>query len=295
VVDEVRRSRRPAKTWQQDLGRPTALALLTPASALLALAFLVPLGWLVWISLTDPSAGPHGYAELAGRGAARRSFQNTAVTSAIVTVVSVAIGAFLAWELRNARSVLYRGLLWGTLLFPLWTSVIVRNYALTLILQRNGPVNDAVTGVGLTSQPVDLLYTTAAVVIGMVHSMVPYAALPLYAAFVLVDDDLLWAARSLGASRRRALVSIVLPLVLPSVIVAATLVFVVSVGFYVTPTVLGGPRNLFVATFIDQEVNQLFDVPGAAVASVVLVAGGLGVVLLVSALVGWRRIERSLS
>ena len=289
------RRARGAKRWEQDLGHGATLALLTPASALLALAFLVPLVWLVWVSLTDPSAGPHGYAQLVDRGVARRAFENTAVTSAIVTAVSVAVGAFLAWELRGARSTLYRGLLWATLLFPLWTSVIVRNYALTIILQRNGVLNDFLTGVGFVGDPVDVLYTRTAVVVGMVHSMVPYAALPLYAAFVLIDEDLLWAARSLGASRTRAMSSVVLPLALPSLIVAATLVFVVSVGFYVTPTVLGGPRNLFVATFIDQEVNQLFDVPGAAVASVVLVVGGLAVVLVTTLLVGWRRVERSLS
>jgi ABC-type spermidine/putrescine transport system permease subunit I len=276
-----------ARAWREELGPGSTGLLLTPLLFVLALAFVVPLGWLFWTSL--------GHYDLVTRGVGRRALENTVETSAVVTVFAVVIGGFLAWELRNARSRLYSGLLWATLLFPLWTSVIVRNYSLTLLLQRNGFVNDALQGLGITNGPVKLLYTDFAVVLGMTHSLIPFAALPLYAAFVLIDDDLLHAARGLGASSRRAFASIVLPLAAPSVVATATLVFVVACGFYVTPTVLGAPSSPFVATVIDQEVNALFDLPGAAAASFLLVAGGLAVVLAAGLFVGWRRMERVLS
>jgi ABC-type spermidine/putrescine transport system permease subunit I len=287
-VSSARAFARPRRAWQLDLGNPVALLLLAPLAALLLFVFLIPLAWLMWTSLGH-------YDELISRGVARRSLTNTAETSAIVTVLSIAIGAFLAWELRNARSRLYRWFLWATLLFPLWTSVIIRNYALTVILQRNGLVNDALQKVGVVDQPLGLLYNDVAVVLGMTHSLIPFAALPLYATFVLIDDELLWAARSLGASYTRSLSSIVLPLSLPSIAAVATLVFVVATGFYVTPTVLGGPQSPFIATVIDQEVNQLFDLPGAAAASFLLVAGGLVILAAVSLAVGWRRFEKVLS
>ena len=155
--------------------------------------------------------------------------------------------------------------------------------------------NDLLQTLHLTDGPSQLLYTKVAVTLGMVHSMIPYAALPLYAAFVLIDDELLAAARSLGASPIRSLVTVVLPLALPSLLATATLVFVVSTGFFVTPTVLGGPQNIFVATLIDQQVNTLFDLPGAAASAFLLLLGGLFVVAIASAVVGWRRLEKTLA
>ncbi|MEO8290890.1 MAG: ABC transporter permease [Gaiellaceae bacterium] len=276
------------RAWRQDLGPGAALLLLAPLTVMLLVGFVVPLGWLLWTSLG-------GYGDLLSRGVARRAFENTVEVSAIVTLLAVAIGGFLAWELRNASSRLYRSLLWATLLFPLWTSVIVRNYSLTLLLQRNGLVNDALQTLGITDGPVRLLYNDAAVVLGMTHSLIPFAALPLYAAFVLIDEDLLHAARGLGASYARSLSSVALPLAGPSIVATATLVFVVASGFYVTPTVLGGPGSPFVATVIDQEINALFDLPSAAAASFALVAGGLAIVLAAVLLVGWRRLQRVLT
>jgi ABC-type spermidine/putrescine transport system permease subunit I len=277
-----------SRAWQADFRSGPAFLLLLPLVTLLLLVFVVPLAYLLWTSIGH-------YGDIVSRAAGRRALVNTIETSALVTVLSVSIGAFLAWELRNARSRVYRWLLWATLLFPLWTSVVVRTYAFTVILGRNGLLNDGLQTLHITNHPVGLLYNDFAVVFGMTHSLIPFAALPLYATFVLIDDELLWAARSLGASYARSLSSVVLPLSLPSLVAASTLVFVVATGYYVTPTVLGGPRSPFVATIVDQQVNQLFDLPGAAAASFLLVAGGLILVIAVSLAVGWRRFEKVLS
>lgn len=285
--------RRLARPWRYELGKGYALVLLGPLVAALLFVFVLPLGWLLWVSLTHGS-GAANYSKLLGRSAGRHAFENTAVLSTVVTAVALIIGGFIAWELRSSRSRIYKAVLWAALLLPLWTSVIVRNYALTLVLHRRGFVNDVLQALHVTNGPAQLLYTKAAVALGMVHSMIPYAALPLYAAFVLIDDELLAAARSLGASPFRSFVTIVLPLALPSLLATATLVFVVSTGFFVTPVVLGGPQNIFVATLIDQQVNTLFNLPSAAASAFLLLAAGLVVVAAASAVVGWRRLEKAL-
>jgi putative spermidine/putrescine transport system permease protein len=287
-------ARRP-RAWRRDLGLGSAALLLAPFVVTLALLFLVPLGWLFWVSLTEPHPGLGTYRDLLTRPVVWRAFENTLLVGAAVTTVSLVIGAFLAWELRNARSSLYRGVLWAAVLFPLWMSAIVRNYAFTVILERNGVINRALQATGLTDAPHDLLYTKLAVFLGMVHSMVPYAVLPLYGAFVLIDEDLLWAARSLGASRLRSLGSIVVPLALPSILAVGALVFVIACGYYIAPVVLGGPRNLFVATLIDQQINQLYDLPGAAAAAFLLLFGSVLVIALAMLALGWRRLVAVLS
>jgi ABC-type spermidine/putrescine transport system permease subunit I len=215
---------------------------------------------------------------------------NTATIGAAVTVASLLVGGFLAWELRWARSRAYRALLWAMLLLPLWTSVVVRNYAFTVLLQRNGVVNAVLRAGRVTHEPLALLYTKLAVFLAMTHSLIPYAALPLYGVFMLIDRDLVHAARSLGASPLRAFTSVVVPIAMPAIVGVGALVFVVASGYYVAPVLLGSPRNAFFATIVDQQVNDLYDVPGAAAAAFLLLACGTLVLLTTVAVIGRRRL-----
>ena len=176
----------------------------------------------------------------------------------------------IAWELRTTRSRWKRAALWSATLFPLWTSVVVRNYAFTILLQRKGVLNTALVSTGIIDEPLGILYTDTAVILGMLYTMLPYAILPIYASLVNVDTTLVGAAESLGASRPRAIVGIVLPLIAPSVFAAAAITFVVSVGFYITPILLGGPEAPFLATFIDQQLFSLYDFPAAAATASIL-------------------------
>ena len=122
---------RAVTPWRYDLGNRYAVMLLGPLVAALLFVFVVPLGWLLWVSLAH-GRGVGNYGRLIGRSAGRHAFENTATVSLIVTAVALLVGGFIAWELRRTRSGPYRALLWAALLLPLWTSVIVRNYALTL-------------------------------------------------------------------------------------------------------------------------------------------------------------------
>jgi putative spermidine/putrescine transport system permease protein len=281
--------------WRLELSPAARLALIAPFVVLLGLLFVVPLARLVWIAISEPALGLHQLREFLASPAARKAFVNTIRISGVVTVLALGIGTVIAWELRSTRSRARRLLLWSAVIFPLWTSVVVRMYAFTILLQREGIVNQLLQALHLTTAPVPLLYTETAVALGMLYAMLPYAILPLYATFVNIDEELIRAAESLGASRLRAFLSVVVPLALPSVLASGAIVFVIAAGFYVTPVLLGGPSSAFLATRIDQQIFLLFDFPGAAATGTILLLAAVGIVALAWRTVGFERIQRSLA
>jgi putative spermidine/putrescine transport system permease protein len=262
---------------------------------LLGLLFVLPLARVFWVALAQPTFGLHHLREFLASAASRRAFANTMRISAIVTVLALLVGALVAWELRWTRSRFRRLVLWSAVIFPLWTSVVVRMYAFTILLQREGIVNGVLQWLHLTSGPLALLYTDTAVALGMLYAMLPYAILPMYATFVNIDEELIRAAESLGASRLGAFLTVIVPLALPSVLAAGAIVFVIAVGFYVTPVLLGGPSSAFLATRIDQQVFMLFDFPAAAATGSVLLVAAILIVGLAWRAVGFERIQRSLA
>jgi ABC-type spermidine/putrescine transport system permease subunit I len=247
--------------------------------------FVVPLVMVWWTALTSPSPGLENFQEFARSPAARKILLTTLRISAFVTLLALLVGSVFAWQLRSVQSPVGRMVLWSAVLLPLWTSVVVRNYAWTILLEREGLVNGLLQVLHLTKEPIGILYTDGAVTVGILYSMLPYAVLPLYASFVNIDDDLLRAAESLGASRLRSIASVVLPLSLPSIFAAGAIVFVVSVGFYITPILLGGPSSNFLASMIDQRIFTLYDFAGGAATACVLL---LIAVLVVG--VAWRAV-----
>ncbi|MCD6059253.1 MAG: binding-protein-dependent transport system inner rane component [Thermomicrobiales bacterium] len=211
-----------------------------------------------------------------------------------MTLLATLIGLVIAWELRTTHSRWKRAALWSATLFPLWTSVVVRNYAFTILLQRKGVINTALVSAGIVDEPLGILYTDTAVILGMLYTMLPYAILPIYASLVNIDTTLVGAAESLGASRPRAIAGIVLPLIAPSVFAAAAITFVVSVGFYITPILLGGPDAPFLATFIDQQLFSLYDFPAAAATASILFLTAVLVVGFAWRVVGFEQLRRAL-
>lgn len=264
-------SARPgAREWRSDPSITVGVLLLAPAVLLLVALFVVPITRIIWQALAEPTFGLDRFREFWTNPAPRRALVTTLRVSAIVTVLCTGLGVLIAWELHTTRSRLWRLLLWSAALFPLWTSGVVRNYAFTIILQRRGIVNTWLGSLGIIEEPLNLLYTEAAVVMGIFYTMLPYAILPIYASFASLDEQLVPAAESLGASKLRAIVDVVLPLAAPSIFAAAAIVFVISVGFYITPILLGGPKAPFLATFVDLQIYRLFDFPGAAATASVL-------------------------
>lgn len=287
---EAKSSGRP---WRPELPLPLGVLLVAPTVILFGLLFVLPLARVIQLSFTDPALGVQRYRDFLESDAQVKAMLTTLKVSLIVTVVSLLAGAIVAWTLRTTRSRLLRTLLWIGTIFPLWMSVVVLTYVFTILLQRRGIVNETAQFIGLTDRPFGLLYNTTAVVIAMTYSMIPFAILPLYATFVHIDEDLIRAAESLGASRIRAVLSIVIPLALPAFLAAGSIVFVVALGFYITPTLLGTPTEPFLAALIADQVYNQFDVAGAAAGSTILLLVAVVVVIAAYLAVGSERLRRT--
>ena len=201
----------------------------------------------------------------------------------MVTIVALLLGypvAYLLARLDRAKS----NLLLILVLVPFWTSVLVRTYAWMVLLGRQGVVNQFLLAIGAIHQPLRLLNTTFALYIAMVHVLLPFMILPLYGVMRGLDDDLLRAAQSLGAAPVAVFRLVWLPLSLPGVFAGCLLVFILALGFFITPALVGGPRDLMIAVLIQQQVD-LFNWPFAS---------ALAVVLLTAALIVFAVFERSM-
>jgi ABC-type spermidine/putrescine transport system permease subunit I len=144
-----------------------------------------------------------------------------------------------------------------------------------ILLGRNGVLNQILLGLGLVSEPVALLYNVPGVLIGMVHVLLPYMVFPIYSAMLRVDRDLLLAAEGLGASSLSVFWRVFLPLTLPGVIAGTALVFILSLGFYITPALLGGGRVIMIAVLIEQQVRQFLEWGFASALSIILLSFAL--------------------
>jgi ABC-type spermidine/putrescine transport system permease subunit I len=245
------------------------------------LAFLVPLARLVSLSFSA-KAGPFvAYGHLLGDDVYVRVFANTFVIAVVVTIVALAIAFPIAFALtRLSRT--WRGIVFACVLLPLWISVLVRTFSWMLLLERNGPVNRVIVAAGLSEQPLSILFNHTAVLIGMVHVLLPYAVLPIYAALVRIDPALLRASEGLGASAATTFCRVLFPLSLTGVATAGTFTFLLALGFFVTPALLGGASSLTLSMLIDGFVTDRLDWPLAAAASVLLLVAALAVVAVAS-------------
>jgi len=266
-------------------------ALLLPAFGIVLIAFLVPLGRLVGLSFSSPDGPFAAYGHLLGDDIYARVFANTFVIAIVVTVVALLIAYPVAFALtRLSRTA--RGVLFACVLLPLWISVLVRTFSWMLLLERNGPLNRIFTAIGLIDQPLALLFNHTAVLIGMVHVLLPYAVLPIYAALARIDGSLLRASEGLGASHFMTFRRVLFPLSLRGVATAATFTFLLSLGFFVTPALLGGPSSVTLSMLVDSFVSERLNWPLAAAASVVLLGSALVVVAVAARFVSVRSIAR---
>jgi ABC-type spermidine/putrescine transport system permease subunit I len=243
----------PGRYWRSRQG----LALTATLAFFLAV-YLYPLSRLVLWSVFSPGFTLEHYAKLFGEPAYLRAFRNTTEISVWVTAIALLLGYPLAYLMRvvspRARAVLV-----VLVLVPFWTSVLVRTFAWMVILGRRGLVNQVLMGWGVTERPLALIYNMLGVQIGMVHVLLPFMVLPLLSVMARIDESLVTAARSLGASPRQAFLRVFLPLSLPGVSAGCALVFLLAVGFYITPALLGGEGQVTFTTLIELVVRDLLD------------------------------------
>ena len=251
-----------------------AWLLLLPGGLLLLLVFLLPLGTFLWGSMAELGTGMDVVRE-AGNIVASRSMQRsmlvTADISLATTVAVLVIGYPLAFALTIAKRFAFRVII-ACVLLPYFTSIIVRTYAWMVLLGRTGVVNQALTGIGLTDAPLQLLYNRGAVIVGMTYVLLPYMVLTLYSAMRAVDGRLLQAAQGMGASRARTFFRVYLPLTMNGVIAGSLLVFILAIGFFITPALMGAPDDLMVGMLIERQIELADNWPVAAVMSMVLLA-----------------------
>ncbi len=249
----------------------SGLAYALPALALILVFFVVPVVGLLMRSVLEPTPGLGNYAELLGSSTYLRIFVNTFVVSAVVTALSVAIGFPVAWVLAimPAR---WSAVLFAIILLSMWTNLLARTYAWMVLLQRTGVINKVLMGLGLIDQPLALVNNLTGVTIGMTYIMLPFVILPLRGVIKTIDPAILQAASVCGATRWQCLTRVLIPLALPGVAAGALMVFVMSLGYFVTPALLGGTANMMLAEMIAQFVQSLVNWGmGGAAAFVLLV------------------------
>jgi putative spermidine/putrescine transport system permease protein len=249
------RTRNESKSWLRSNSATASWVLILPAAALICAFYLVPIVKVLWISVTEPEPGLGNYLLLITNEGVRRALLTTLRISLVTTIISIVMAYIVAYALLNASST-GRKVMMIFVILPFWISVLVRAFSWMVLLGRTGVINKVLLSTGLISAPLEMMYDEFGVDVGMVHYMVPVATLTLYANMLGINQQVLAAARSLGATRFQTFLRVFLPLSLPGVIAASVLVFVFSTGFFVTPALLGGGKTLMAAEYITVMVNE---------------------------------------
>jgi ABC-type spermidine/putrescine transport system permease subunit I len=247
------------------------LLILLPAVLALSGLFVYPLAGILTRSVYKGGYTLDAYRQIVRVPVYLTVFGLTFRTAAIVTVVSLLLAYPLAYVLVSLSRRLAR-LLLIVVVLPFFTSLIVRTYAWMVLLGRNGLVNQWLVALGLVEKPVPLLYNQAGVLIGMTYVLLPFMVLTLWSVMRGIDPGLVRAAHSLGAGRLQAFRRIFLPLSAPGIAAGTVLVFILSLGFFITPALMGGPSDVLIAMLIEREVEITLNWGFASALAVILLA-----------------------
>lgn len=229
--------------------------ILTPGLILIALFFMVPVGIVFWQGFFDPSFTTDNFERFFTRGAYLRVFWNTLQVSATVALLCLLLGYpvayFIVRQLPERRP-----LLLFLVLVPMWMSILARSYAWMVVLGREGIINQTLLAIGIIDEPVQMLFTSGAVYIAMVQILMPVLIVTCFSAMTEIDQSLLRAARVMGATRFNAFRTVFLPLSAEGAITGTLIVFILSMGFFIVPALLGGRRDALLANLIAGQVTQ---------------------------------------
>lgn len=247
------------------------LSLAAPALLLVFVCLLVPVAWLFYMSFyTDGGeATLVNYQRLVEQPSYARIFWTTFKVSVLTTGICAVLGYPLAYFMSQLPT-RAANLCMIAVLLPFWTSLLVRTYAWLVLLQRSGLINSWGMQLGLWSEPLPLVNNMAGTLIGMVHIMLPFIVLPLYGSMRAIDRTLLQAAANLGASPVQSFCRVFLPLSLPGLMGGVLIVFILCLGFYVTPEVLGGGRVIMVSSRIASDIDTFLNWGAASALGAVL-------------------------
>jgi len=256
--------------WRE---RMALFGLCSPALLLVLVVLVIPVGWLFFVSFlgADGQFSLENYSRMIESAAYGRIFRTTFEVSILTTAICILIGYPLAYFLSQLPQKI-ANLCLITVLLPFWTSLLVRTYAWLVLLQKKGLVNDWAIGLGLWDEPVKMVHNLTGTLIGMVHIMLPFLVLPLYGSMRALDRDLLKAASNLGAGPVRSFWTVFFPLSAPGLFAGSLIVFVLCLGFFVTPAVLGGGKVIMVSMKIASNIELFVNWGAASALGVVLLA-----------------------
>ncbi len=262
--------------------------LVLPPLAFVVVFFLYPLAGMIARSFAEGAFPGALYLDLLRDDVFLLALRNTFTYAAITAAAAAFLGYPVAVLIGFARPAA-AGLLLLFVMVPFWTSILVRSYAWLVVLGREGIVNTFWLGWGLGSKPLQLIFNDIGVVVAMVHVMLPYMVLAMLSNIARLDRNLLTAAASLGASRSQTFIRVLFPLTLPGVAGGLALVFVLSLGFFITPAVMGGPRQVVTAILIHDQIARQLAWDQAAAVSVVLLVLTAGTFFVCARILGLRR------
>lgn len=248
------------------------LLLASPAVIVIVALVVIPVGWLMTQSVYDNGFTLEHYRRIFSEDIYWRSFTLTFRIALMVTVLTLILGYPVAYAAAHVKRP-WDVLILSFVILPFWTSVLVRAYAWLVLLQRTGVTNQMLERFGLISEPLALVHNELGTVIATVHILLPFMVLPLYSTMQKIPRELMLAGASLGGGPLHTFLRVFLPLSLPGVVAGLTLVFVLTLGFYITPELLGGGRTIMISMVVSRNV-ELYNQWGAASA--------VGVVLLVA-------------
>jgi putative spermidine/putrescine transport system permease protein len=250
-----------------------AWLLVAPAALSIIVLFIIPIGYVLLLSVTDPTVSLAHYRRLFTVPLYTSVMVNTFKTSAIVTVACLLLGYPLAYVMARRNDVVSIIFLIAVGL-SFWTGFVVRTYSWLIILGNKGPIATAYALAGW-GRPPQLLFTSFSSTLGMTHILLPYMVLALYGVMRKIDPSYLRAAESLGARPFAGFRHVFLPLSLPGVVNGAVLVFTMCLGFYITPILLGTPKDMMISQLISQQIEDLLAWGFASAIAVVLLAATL--------------------
>lgn len=247
------------------------LSLSLPAMALVGMSALAPILYILRQSFLTISgeATLANYAQILGSGLTWSAVTTTLALSGGTLAICLILGIPLALALASTSPKVANRML-VFIMLPLWTSILVRTYGWLVLLRRDGLVNSVLTGSGLLYEPLPMVYNFTGTLIGMAHFMLPLFVLPTYAAMRDIDSNVIRAAASMGASLWRCIWTVILPLSLGGIVSGSIIVFIYTLGFYITPAVLGGGKVNPVAIRIERTLSTFQDWGAASALGVLL-------------------------
>ena len=275
-------------------GIDPAAYLLMPILLLLCVFMLFPVCRIFLLSFFDPDFTTHHYVEIFQGDIYLQVFLRTSLVALLVSMCCLILGYPVAYLLSDVPPKT-AGILLTLVILPMWIGILVRTYAWMVVLGRHGFLNKTLIYFDLISEPIKVLFTSKAVILDMVQILLPLMILPLYATMKGIDRNLLKASRILGAGAWRSFFHIFLPLSSPGIMAGFTLVFIISIGFFITPALVGGRKDIMIAMLIESQITRLLNWGFAAALSLILIIATLLILWAFNRIVGIDKLITSMN